>query len=95
MATPFVAGEAALLLSGGDCDKYCVSNLIATHGRPVPEESALRIDLYDAVMAARQQVDVDVHVQYIDGSGLPADEKIIPFVTIVNNGTTLPLADLK
>jgi subtilisin family serine protease len=51
MATPFVAGEAALLRALGNCDQLCTVNTIKKSVRPVVPSlnKRGRIDLYSAV----------------------------------------------
>jgi thermitase len=57
MAAPFVSGEAALLLSGGGCDRDCVTLLIQKSVHPVVPnlEPRGRVDVYQAVKAASSQ----------------------------------------
>jgi subtilisin family serine protease len=57
MAAPFVSGEAALLLSGGDCDRDCATSLIQESVHPVVPnlEPRGRVDVYQAVKAAAVQ----------------------------------------
>jgi hypothetical protein len=53
MAAPFVSGEAALLLSAGDCDRDCITALIPKSVHPVVPnlEPRGRVDIYEAVKA--------------------------------------------
>ncbi len=57
MAAPFVAGEAALLFSGGGCDVDCATSLIQKSVHPVVpnQEPRGRVDVYQAVRAAPSQ----------------------------------------
>lgn len=57
MATPFVSGEAALLLSVGDCGRDCVTALIPKSVHPVVPnlEPRGRVDIYQAVKAVTSQ----------------------------------------
>jgi hypothetical protein len=57
MAAPFVSGEAALLISGGGCDRDCATSLIQESVHPVVPnlEPRGRVDVYQAVKAAPSQ----------------------------------------
>jgi len=93
MATPFVAGEAALLFSSGDCDRDCVTSIIPDTKFPeVDNGEAGRIDLYDAAAAALGTTDVELQLQYHSNSS--ADNEIHPVIQIINEGNTIPFSEL-
>lgn len=99
MATPLVAGTAALLLATGSCDAVCVRSTIVTTAHAVvidPGTQMLygRVDAFDAVAAAANQGDVNLSVQLMHGSGQPDDQDIKPYLRIINHGNSVPLEQL-
>jgi subtilisin family serine protease len=95
MATPFVAGEAALALSAGGCDGGCFAALVTEDVRPVPDAPALgRIDLYDAAADAAGTLDLSLSVEYKDADVSATNHQVMPNVKILNAGNTVPYSAL-
>jgi subtilisin family serine protease len=93
MATPFVAGEAALLLSSGNCNHDCAAALIPDTKFPEMQSGVpKRIDLYDAIATAKGQLDLDLKGQH--QSGASTSTTLHPYLKIANEGNTLPLSEL-
>lgn len=95
MASPFVAGEAALLLSSGVCNYECaVAGLIET-GHPVVDGGSNRIDVFDAVALVTNQPQMHLKVQYQPGTyDGPSDPNIQPYFKIVNQGNSVLLDEI-
>ncbi len=100
MAAPFVAGTAALLLSSGACDAAYAAALLVETAHPVvadPKTPAYfgRLDAFDALAAATQQVHTDLSVLVLAGEMRnPQDIHLRPHFNIVNKGNSLPLSEL-
>ena len=100
MATPFVAGLAALMRSLEGCDAVCVQNIILASAHPVvvdPSTQDLygRIDAYDAVSQAAAQQNVNLSIQARNGFDNMLDDQILkPFIQIENHGNSIPLHEL-
>lgn len=97
MATPFVAGEAALLLSSGSCNYLCATATISQATFPVQNNPPVngRIDLYDAVAEASGQINPDLQVLYRTGSDDSVNDQMIkPYFTFTNEGNSIAWQDL-
>lgn len=101
MATPFVAGTAALLMATDVCDADCAKTTILDTAHPVvddPESTDYygRLDAFDAVSFASNQYHADMSVMVMDGDlgEKNGDEQIKPHFNIVNKGNSLPLSEL-
>ena len=100
MATPFVAGTAALMMSTGTCDAACVrTNLQNTAHAVIVDPSTQnrygRIDAYDAVATAAQQTELQLAAQLrIPTEYDPMDQSVQPFIQINNQGNSVPLNEL-
>jgi len=97
MATPFVAGEAALLLATGQCDHACTFNAITQSEHPLDGGQAGlgAADVYDALTKALNQPDIDLQLQYQTGEDdLVNDQVIKPYFVMNNSGSSLDLDDI-
>ncbi|MBE2220398.1 MAG: S8 family serine peptidase [Anaerolineae bacterium] len=100
MATPFVAGTAALMLATGSCDAACAQSILVETSHPVVIDPGTmtaygRIDAFDAVSAAAQQLHTDLSVMVLDGNSIQTDHlHLRPYFKIVNQGNTVPLHEL-
>lgn len=98
MATPFVAGEAALLRALPNCQASCATTHITQATRPVNHAHALhgRADVYDAVGQAAGQTTPNLRVQYRPGTGdTPDNLELKPFFRLVNEGHSINLDQVK
>lgn len=100
MATPFVAGTAALLLATDSCDDVCAKSSLLETAHPVvddPDTSDYygRIDAFDAVSLATGQFHTDLNVMFMDGDSESIDDlQLKPYFNIINNGNSLPIDEL-
>lgn len=96
MATPFVAGGAALLLSTGSCDYSCVYDTISDSAHPVYRNGLRghRLDLVDLVTAVSDTSPDLVANYHVNPSDSPTDDSIQPFIQIQNNGQSIALHNL-
>jgi subtilisin family serine protease len=100
MATPFVAGTAALLLAVDSCDNNCAYSSLLETAHPVvidpgTNEFYKRIDAFDAVSAAINHLHTDMAVMVMDGNTASTDGlSLRPYFNIVNHGNSVPLHEL-
>ncbi len=95
MATPFVAGEAALARAIAGCDSLCARQSITATTHPIADMNGRRLDVYDATAQAEGDLHFDVAVHYRNGDSYLAPQRMMPYVNLVNNGNSLPLSGLK
>lgn len=96
MATPFVAGTAALMLATGGCSADCVQANLRHHARPINNESiGRRVDAYDAVGVAAGQTMIDIEAQSQQGGiDVPTDNVRKVVLKLDNFAHSLPLDEL-
>lgn len=97
MATPFVAGIAALMIALDSCDASCVQAELLTFAREVDQfvnPSSLLPDAYDAVGAAANQkvIDLATQIKRVDGGEYDNNRQIQ--LRIDNQKHSLPLSEL-
>ena len=97
MATPFVAGIAALMIALDTCDAACVQTELLTYARDVDQfvnPSRLLPDAYDAVGAAANQTIIDLSTQTKHLSGAAYDNSRKIQLRLDNQKHSLPLSEL-
>ena len=96
MASPFVAGEVALLVSTENCNHECAVAGLANSGHPVADGGTNRIDVFDATAWVTNQPQTRLKLQYQPASyDGPSDVNIRPYFKIVNQGNSVSLDDIK
>ncbi len=98
MAAPFVAGTAALMRVNGSCHAGCVHDGLLASSHPVvvgvDQMRHGRVDAYDAVAVAFNQLQPQLVVQLKDGDTQADPSQIKPHINIINNGNSVPLSAL-
>ncbi len=96
MATPFVAGAAALMMGMGNCDAACVRANLLSYARPIDNIIVdRRIDIYDAVGSATKQTVIELQVEATNISdNSPFDNVRKLRLQVDNQAHSLPLSEL-